>query len=227
MKKIITLISFLVLLPGLVACSSVAKTGTATQASPSLLSTDYENALSVPMQLAIGTFKFESAANKIDANTANGLLPLWKAVRSLSSNSTAAPQELEALYKQIQKTMTPEQVAAISAMHITQEDMAQVAQAMGMSFGGGGGGPGNFTPEQRAATGSSSAQAGRQSGQGFPGGGFPGGGFPGGDDHNQQQSATGDRLTANGTQNSMSGSSQGINPLLLDAIIRLLQAKVQ
>jgi hypothetical protein len=222
MKKIITLISFLVLLPGLVACSSVANAGTATQASTGFLLTDYENALSVPIQLAIGTFKLESTTNKIDAKTANGLLPLWKAVRSLSSSSTAAPQELDALYKQIQETMMPEQVAAISAMHITQEDMAQVAQEMGLSLGGGG--FGNFTPEQRAATGSSSGQAGRQSGQGFPGGGFPGGGFSGGGPgggFNPQQSQT-----PIAGQEGTSRTTQGVNPLMLDAIIKFLQAKV-
>jgi hypothetical protein len=218
MKKIITLISFLIVLPGLVACSSVAKAGSATQASTSLLSTDYENALSVPMQLAIGTFKLENTANKIDTKTANGLLPLWKAVRSLSNSDMAAAQELEALYKQIQETMTSEQVAAISVMHITQEDMAQVAQEMGLSLGGGG--FGNFTPEQRAT-----AQAVRQSGQGFPGGGFPGGGFSGGGPgggFNPQQSQT-----PIAGQEGTSRTTQGVNPLMLDAIIKFLQAKVQ
>jgi hypothetical protein len=217
MKKIITLISFLVLLPGLVACNSVANADTETQASTSLLSTDYENALSVPIQLAIATFKLENTANKIDTKTANGLLPLWKAVRSLSNSDTAAPQELEALYKQIQETMTPEQVAAISVMHITQEDMAQVAQEMGLSLGGDG--FGNFTPEQRAT-----AQAGQQSKQEFPEGGLPGKEFSGDKpgEFNPQQSRT-----PIVEQGNTSGATQGVNPLLLDAVIKFLQTKVQ
>jgi len=114
--------------------------------------------------------------------------------------------------------MTPEQVAAISVMHITQEDMAQVAQEMGLSLGGGG--FGNFTPEQRAT-----AQAARQSGQGFPGGGFPGGGFSGGGPgggFNPQQSQT-----PIAGQEGTSRTIQGVNPLMLDAIIKFLQAKVQ
>jgi hypothetical protein len=218
MKKKITIISFLVLLPGLVACSSAAKASTASQTNGNLLSTVYENALSVPMQLAIGTFKLEGTENMVDAKTASDLLPLWKAVRSLSSSSTAAPQELSALFKQIQETMTPKQTAAISAMHLTRADITQVAQEMGLSLGGGG--FGNFTPEQRAT-----AQAARQSGQGSPGGGFPGGGFPGGGPgggFNTQQ-----RQTPIAGQAGTSQTTQGVNPLILDAIIKFLQAKVQ
>jgi len=149
---------------------------------------------------------------------ANDLLPLWKAVRSLSSNSTAAPQEMSALFTQIQETMTPEQIAAISAMHLTRADTAQIAQEMGLNFGGGG--SGNFTPEQRAT-----AQAAQQSGQGFPGGGFPGGGFPGGGQgggFNSQQ-----RQTPIAGQGGQSRTTQGVNPLILDTIIKFLQAKVQ
>lgn len=220
MKKNITKISFLVLLPGLVACGSVAKANTASQTNGSLLSTDYDNALSVPMQLAIGTFKLDSTQNKVDAKMANDLLPLWKAVRSLSSSDTAAPQELSAVFTQIQETMTPEQIAAISAMHLTRADTAQIAQEMGLNLGGGG--SGNFTPEQRAT-----AQAGRQSGQGFPGGGFPGGGFPGGGQgggFNSQQRQT--PIAGQGGQG-QSRSTQSVNPLILDAIIKFLQAKVQ
>ncbi|MCJ7660528.1 MAG: hypothetical protein MUO67_15375, partial [Anaerolineales bacterium] len=126
------------------------------------LNSDYENALSVPMQLVMGTFMLEDTELTVDSAQAAQLLPLWKAARSLGSSDTAAAEEVGAVYNQIQETMTPEQIAAIAAMQIGREDMFEVVQELGLSFGGGGG---DFTPEMQAT-----AQAARASGQGFPGG---------------------------------------------------------
>ena len=59
--------------------------GTATS-----LNSDYENALSVPMQLVLGTLMLEDTELSVDSNQAAQLLPLWKAARSLGSSDTAA-----------------------------------------------------------------------------------------------------------------------------------------
>ena len=174
MKKIITLISVLMILFALTACGSGttnADLGT-QQAADSLLPTDYDNALPATTQLVVGTLKLDGTANEVDVQTATELLPLWQAAKSLSSSDLTAPEELNALFKQIEETMTPEQIQAIKEMKLTREDMTQVFQQMGMDFAGSGRFA-NMSPEQLAT-----AQAARQSGQGFPNGGFPEGGFP-------------------------------------------------
>jgi hypothetical protein len=143
----------------------------ATSSGP--LTAQDENALPVQLQLALGTLKLEGTENEVDARMAQELLPLWKAVRTLSSSETAAPEELEALFDQIQETMAPSQLEAIAAMQFNRENMAQTAEEFGLSFGPPGGNFDELTPEQQATL-----QAGRENGQGFPGGGVPGAGGP-------------------------------------------------
>jgi hypothetical protein len=233
MKKIFLIVCCLILLCGLSACNGMANANTSTQAagnsntagvnlateSKGLLPTDYENALPTDMQLIVGTFKLEGTPNAVDAATAKELIPLWQAVQSLGSSDSTSALEMDALYKQIEETMTPEQITAIAAMKLTQQDIASVSQEMGLNFQGGGN-FGNFTPEQR-----STAEAGRQSGQGgnFPGGGGPfgepgGPGGPGGGGFNSGQRST-----------SVPGQASQFrsNTIFLDAILKLLQSKVQ
>jgi hypothetical protein len=139
------------------------------------LPTDDENALPVQLQLVFGTLKLDGTENEVDAETAKALLPLWKAARSLSSSDTAAPQEVDAIFKQIQDTMTPAQVQAIAAMKLTRDDTMKIAQEMGLNIGPVGGGPGNLS-----AGGQATMEANRENGQGLPEGGMPGGAPPGG-----------------------------------------------
>lgn len=183
------------------------------------LNSDYENALSVPMQLVMGTFMLEDTELTVDSDQAAQLLPLWKAARSLGSSDTAAAEEVGAVYNQIQETMTPEQIAAIAAMQIGREDMFGVVQELGLSFGGGGG---DFTPEMQAT-----AQAARASGQGFPGGfgGRPGGGGgPGGGAGGAGLSPEG-QATAIAERGGTRGAGSGVNPAYLEAVILLLEGK--
>lgn len=183
------------------------------------LNSDYENALSVPMQLVMGTFMLEDTELTVDSDQAAQLLPLWKAARSLGSSDTAAAEEVGAVYNQIQETMTPEQIAAIAAMQIGREDMFGVVQELGLSFGGGGG---DFTPEMQAT-----AQAARASGQGFPGGfgGRPGGGGgPGGGAGGAGLSPEGQE-TAIAERGGTRGAGSGVNPAFIEAVITLLEGK--
>lgn len=186
-----------------------------TKTSQSLLTTDYENALSIPMQLIIGSLKLEDTPQAMDASAAKKLLPLWQAVETLGSSDTTSSIEMEALYQQIEETMTPEQIAAISAMRLTRMDMAQVVEKLGFSFSASGR-FGNLTPEPQAT-----AEARRQSGQGFPGGGFPGGepfggGQGGGFNPQLPQTAI-----------AQQGNAPQTNTIFLDAIIKLLKEKAQ
>ena len=132
---------------------------------------DFRDAMPLSAQLGFGTILLEDSEYAVDSDQAAQLLPLWKAARSLSESETAAEAELEAVFNQIEDTMTAEQINAIANLQLTGEAMAQLMEDLGISFGFGGDRFGNLTPEQQAT-----AQAARESGEGPPGGVFPGGG---------------------------------------------------
>lgn len=239
MKKTIVFISIFIILLGLAACSSPASntdTGS-VQATDALLPADYDNALPATTQLVVGTLKLDGTADEVDVQTATKLLPLWQAAKSLSNSDSTAPQELDALYKQIEETMTPEQIKAIKDMKLTRDDMTQVFQQMGMNFGAGGGRFANMTPEQQAT-----AQAALQSGQGFagPGGDFPEGGLPpggfsgggqglrggqGGGFSGQPGGSTNGNSSSNDQANSNLNASR-FGSAFYDVVIRYLQEKI-
>ncbi|HLA99645.1 MAG TPA: hypothetical protein VJL34_14455 [Anaerolineales bacterium] len=227
MKQHTILIGLLLLAFVFSACGGAQVSGTTGQAS-SLLNANDENALGVELQLAIGTLKLDDTEDAIDAEMAAELLPLWKAVRSLNQSDSVAAEELQALFKQIQETMTTAQVQAIAEMQLTAADMAQIAEELGLEFFAGGR-FGELSPELQAT-----AQAARESGQ-FPQGGFssggvpgagpgggPGGGeFPGGQLSPEQQATLEARRAEGG------GARLGLSPAVLNAVIAYLEAKVQ
>ncbi len=193
-KLLLTTIASLIIVLALSACGGSAEvstnTGESNESSPVTSSNadgsspsasrpgigeDFQNALPISAQLGFGTLLLEDSEYAVDPAQAAELLPLWKAARSLSQSETAAEAELQAVFNQIQDSMTSEQISAIADLQLTGEEMAQLMENLGFSFGFGRQGFGDLTPEQQAT-----AQAARESGGGFPGGGFPGGGFPGG-----------------------------------------------
>ena len=235
MKKALMFIILGLLLLSTTACGGAANASTTTQTTDSPLTTDYENALPIPLQLVVGTFKLEDTKNLVDAQEASQLLPLWKAVRSLSNNDSTAQEELDALFKQIEETMTPEQIQAIAAMHLTRQDMVEVAQERGLNFGAGAR-FGNLDPEMQATI-----DAARQSSEfpqggftggpggggvpipegGFPGGGPGGGGFQGREFTPEQQATLQARRASDG------GANFGFSSAAFDSLIEFLDAKVQ
>ena len=118
----ILLILSILFLP-LVACTGAA--GATTQSTGA--STD----LPLASQLALGTLNLDETSYPIDKAQAAELLPLWKALRALSSSDTTAPQEIEALVKQIQNILTAEQVKAITDMQLSNEDLVAFMQEQG------------------------------------------------------------------------------------------------
>ena len=230
----------------LAACGSSsaspnAQTGSTTQSSdvadPSTQGNNGQFEIPVSLKLALGTLNLDGSENEVSADEAAALLPLWKAVSSLGSSDTVAAEEMNALYDQIQETMTPEQVAAIDQMQLTRESMGEIAQKLGVELFGNGGRFGTFTPEMQAT-----AQAARESGQfqgrNFPvppeggfagggpgdgsggGGGF-GGNFQGGGNLTPEQQATMTaRRAANGNR-----INSGVPSALLDALIQYLEGK--
>jgi hypothetical protein len=153
---------------------SSAVSGSGGEASSPRIGEDFQNALPISAQLGFGTLMLEDSEYAVSPEQAAELLPLWKAARSLSQSETVADAEMEAIFNQIEETMTSEQIAYISDLQLNGDEMAKLMQDYGIEFGFGGQGFGNLTPEQQAT-----AQAARESGEGMPGGGFFGGN-PGG-----------------------------------------------
>lgn len=144
MKKIFLLLSiFLALF--LASCSGtaapVATTGGDIYVSPNL-PVDYEGALAVRNQLALGTLELIQTDSAISAEQAQTLLPLWQALRSTQQAGGTAQAEVSALLTQIESAMTPEQLQAIASMKLLQTDMQEWATANGIALGSGGGTPG-------------------------------------------------------------------------------------
>jgi hypothetical protein len=231
MKKTFLVLTALLSLVILAACgtkTSVTQTVEGGTSSSGTLTADYQNALSIPLQLLVGTYKLEGTANAVDAKIATDLLPLWKTARSLSSSTSSTAAELDAVYKQIEETMTPAQIQAIAAMKLTRDDMMKLMTDQGLDAGFAGGGQGTFTPEQQATR-----QAARQNAQGAQDGGPRGdmgggppaggqGGVPGGDMGGGQGFFRG---TGTPNPNFANRGTMGISTALYDAVIKLLEGK--
>jgi hypothetical protein len=143
--------------------------GTDTYKSANL-DASYANALPASSQLVLGTLTLEGTPNAVTLEQAKALLPLWQAI---SGGAATTDAERNAVLKQIEGTMTREQLAAIAALKLTADDLQTWMQEQGMSFGppdgsggsypnpgrtpnsgngqGGTGGFGNMTDAERAA----------------------------------------------------------------------------
>jgi hypothetical protein len=173
--------------------------------------------LPLAMELVVGTFKLEGTDNAVTAEQAAKLLPLWQVYKDLSASTSAAQEEIDALAQQIQETMTPEQVQAITDMKLTRREIFQTMQDLGIASA------------NRPNASGTPRPGGNGFGGGAPGGGAPGGGAPGGgqgfnngENLSPQQIAT---FQARRSQNGGSGQLNRIPPALYDALIKLLQSK--
>jgi len=213
MKKwmIVTIVIGLVL--ALTACgSSQSSTAAATPST----------ALSQEAQLLVGTLKLESTTQAVSVNQAGQLLPLWETLQSLASSGTAASQEVDAVVSQIETTMSTQQVASITAMNLTQHDLAVAIADTGSS---------STSSSSANSTNANSAQI--QAGAGAPAGGDPGGWNPPADmggslaastgAQSAGQSQTGSTQTV--TSQSTATSSQ-VPVALIQALVELLQKKI-
>ena len=188
---------------------------------------DFQDALPISAQLGFGTLLLEDSEYAVDPAQAVELLPLWKAARSLNESETVAEAELQAVFNQIQDTMTAEQISAIADMQLAGEEMAQLMDDLGLSFGLGRAGFENLTPEEQAT-----AQAARESGGGFPGGGFPGGGIPGGQGQGQRGQGFGggnltpeQQATAEARRAERGGIGARFALVFVDPLVELLEER--
>jgi hypothetical protein len=114
-----------------------------------VLDTSYPNALDVSGQLVLGILRLEETENAVTPKQATALLPLWQALRG----GVTAQAEVNAVLKQIQGTMTQEQLGAIAAMQLTQEDLQAWIEEQGLRLEPGpgrGGGAQEMSPDVRA-----------------------------------------------------------------------------
>ena len=117
---------------------SVSIGGSETHAS-AVLDTSYSGALDVGSQLALGAIRLEETENGVTPQQATALLPLWQAIQGETLQGEA---ETSAVLKQIEGHLLPDQLAAITAMQLTQDDLLAWAQSQGLSLG--------ISPEERA-----------------------------------------------------------------------------
>jgi len=112
--------------------------GSETYAS-AVLDASYSGALDVGGQLALGTIRLEETENGVTPQQATALLPLWQALQGGTLRGSA---EANAVLKQIEGEMAPEQSETIAAMQLTQDNLRAWAQEQGLSLG--------ISPEERA-----------------------------------------------------------------------------
>ena len=170
--------------------------------------------ISPQLQLVVGTFKLEGTPQAVNAQEAAQLIPLWQLYGQLETSSSSAPEEVTAAFDQIKSTMTSDQINAINAMNLTNQEAFAFMQQQGIFQAGGFGF--NGTPQANRTP--------RAGGGGFPGGNFrgPGGGAPGGGQNlNPSEIATAQARRAQG-----GGNRSRIPQALLDALIKMLQSKV-
>lgn len=230
MKKLILPLA-LVILFTLSACASVAQANLAgtetTTSSTGILNTRYDNALSINAQLAVGVFALEDTDNALTAAQAAELLPLWRAAQALSDSSTITTEEFQAIFTQIEETMTTEQLNAIAALQLTSQNMMAYTQPSQAT------GNGTQTTAQTGQL-SGTAPTGDAPAGGSPDGGAfiggdPGGGAGGIPDVGGTSLGTGS-TTQTSTSDSTTASTLSGDPILsrlYDQIIQLLESKGQ
>ncbi len=122
--------------------------------------------------------------------------------------------------------MTAEQMQAIQSMNLSGPNMADIAKELGLELPAGG--PGNLTEEQQATMEASPQNGSQQSGQMPPadlGGGPPPGGMPGGAGAPPGGGAQGS--SSNGNQTARQAGRGGFGTVIFQAVIDLLEKKIQ
>ena len=138
MTLIVILTTILILTVAVSACSGSEPA--AEQSEQSLgdtytsegLDASYEGALDPSLQLMLGTLEMEGTEQAVTPDQAATLLPLWQALQ----DGVTAEDEMNAVLKQIEGTMTAEQLATIAATQLTQEDLQAWMQEQGAGFPG-------------------------------------------------------------------------------------------
>jgi len=221
-------------LPEATQVIATAVTTTNTTSSNAITPTASEEASA--LQLAIGTLKLDDTSEAVTASQAAKLLPLWTTLKNLESqahphpqqqggvqtpvalgNDTAAQQQIAAQVKLIEDAMTSKQMQAIANIQITNDNMKDILQGLGISMTQGAS-PAGGMPGGNAGNGMGPSQGSAP--QGTP----PTGGMPGGNAGNGM--GPGQGPTTMGTPQTGMGPGGGFIPTeLIDAVIQYLTKK--
>ena len=191
--------------------ANTSKNNPSTPAAASAtLTTSYTGALNVLNQLMLGMLRLEGTEQAITSEQAKTLLAV---AQSLQSQSLKSDAERNAVAARFEAQLTQTQVAAIAAMHLTQDNLQTWAQNNGQGAGVGPG-PGGPAPQ-----GTPGAGPGGPVPQGTPGAG-PGPGGPG------PQGTPGAGPGQGGpVPQGTPGAGPGQDNVLLDSLLQLLIQK--
>lgn len=170
-------------------------------------------------QLMIGIIMLDQTEMSIMPEQAGEMLSYWQLIQSMISSGTSTQSEIDAVIKQIQSILTEDQLAYINGMdEIDTTNIRALFEELGIDFGPGRGGDDESIEGQMPA---GAGQDGGIPGQGRGGG--QGGGIPG-----QGPSAGGEiSPEIQQTMEARQAANGGINNMLLNTIIRYLEAKIQ
>ncbi len=100
----------------------------APTANPNELSTSYEDAASLAMQLAVGTLELDDTDQRITQDQAVALLPLWQEYLNTAAHADGLVDEIELM-------MTPTQLKAIADLAVTQQSAEDVVAKITLMAG--------------------------------------------------------------------------------------------
>jgi len=194
-NKIISIIILMAVT--LAACS------TASTANQSATTTNTRS-FAGQAELIVGIFKLEGTDQAVTVKQASELLPLWEVMKVLANSNTSSQVEIDATVRQIKDALTPDQLQAINAMNLTEQDVSVFEQSL------------NTNTVQTSSKSSSSSQ----SGGGFgPAGGDSLGGVLTGTSQSQSSATSTTSVKAS------SGTSSQVPTALIDALIKLLEKR--
>jgi hypothetical protein len=215
MKKIIFITAILILIGSLAACSSLPFLNSSTTTSRTSSNSAFADPskLTVEGKTGIGILKLEGTSQAVDAAEAKELIPLFQALKTLSTNNNTAADEISALNKQIKNSLNSDQIAAIEKMTFTSADLRTLMQENGLQNSG--------SSNSGTASSTRTASGGNFGGPGGPGGipGVTGGG---------NTSTTRTQATPNAVQSAQTlrRTAGGLNLTFAEPIIKLLESKI-
>jgi hypothetical protein len=196
-NKIISIIILMALI--LAACS------TASTANQSATTTNTRS-FAGQAELIVGIFKLEGTDQAVTVKQASELLPLWEAMKVLANSNTSAQAEIDATVRQIKEALTPNQLQAITAMNLTEQDVSVFEQSLNTN----------------------TVQTSSKSGSSQSSGGFGPGGGPGSDSLGRVLTGTSQSqssATSTTSAKALSGTSSQVSTALIDALIKLLEKR--
>jgi len=208
-KKTAIISIFLALVVILSACSS------ATSASSSSQSQQINpSSLTLQEKLGLGILKLDGTSQAVTASQASTLLPLWKAVKSLSASDITSPAEMTALYQQIEDSLTSAQVQAIKNLNLTQSELTYMIEQQSTGIG---------TSSSSSSSSASSSVQSQAGGFGLDGGGDLGSTSDIAAITGQTSSTT--VKTTSTVKKSVSSASQ-LNVKFASSVVKLLQKQI-